>query len=90
MTSFGLPASGAWWKRAGILAITVLWMALSVPAHGQTEGEDRYTMMFRGVPLSKALVRIVETTPANLIYDAELVKGQRVYCSVENASVSTT
>lgn len=88
MIPFDPPSSGACWKRAGFLAITVLWMATSVPAHGQTEGGDRYTMMFRGVPLSKALVRIVETTPANLIYDSELVKGQRVYCSVESASVS--
>lgn len=75
----------SWWRLAG--GVAVLWMGLLLPAHGQATKEAGYTMMFRGVPLSKALVRIVETTPVNLIYDAELVEGKRVYCSVKNASV---
>lgn len=44
-------------------------------------------MMFRGVPLPKALVRVAETTHANLVYNAEVVQGKHAYCTVQNAPV---
>lgn len=75
------------WTAA--LALLVLCGLLGPPAHGQSSGGDRYTMMFRGIPLSKALVRIVETTQANLIYDAEMIEGEQVYCSAQEAPVQS-
>lgn len=69
------------------LALAALSALVCPPVHGQSGSETRYTMMFRGIPLSKALVRIVEATPTNLVYDAEMVEGVHVYCSAERASV---
>lgn len=87
MTIFRTRTSLVERGRAAALALAILSVALSLPARGQSGGEAQYTMTFRGVPLSKALVRIAETTRANLVYDAEMVEGVRVYCSTREASV---
>lgn len=81
------PTSSGRRSLIAALGLVLLSVALCGPVHGQTEGDAPYTMTFRGVPLSKALVRIAETTQANLVYDAGMVEGVRVYCSVRDASI---
>lgn len=77
-------------RYACLLLVLLLGLGPAVPhdAEAQSEQGARYTMMFRGVPLSEALAQIAETTSANLVYDADLVVGEQVYCSTKNASVS--
>lgn len=68
-------------------ALILLVGVPALPAHGQSESGAQHTMMFRGVALSEALPQIAETTNANLVYDADMVTGERVYCSAKNAPV---
>jgi hypothetical protein len=58
---------------------------MPVPGHAQPTEENRYTMMFRGIDLETALGRVADTTHINLVYDADLVGGQTVYCTARDA-----
>lgn len=82
--------SGLWkciWARLGALGLLVL-VALggTAPAQAQSDDDPRYTMMFRGVALDQALSRVAETTHINLVYDADLVAEEQVYCSARDAA----
>lgn len=51
----------------------------------QSPGQNRHTMVFRGVHLHEALERVVETTHIDLLYDSELVQDKTVFCSAREA-----
>ena len=74
-------------KLVSLLLLTVLFAADDPVAYGQPEKAQRFTMVLRGVPLSQALEELVATTQISLAYDSELVRGERVFCSAEDASV---
>ncbi len=71
------------------LGLAVLLLSLGggvlAPLHAQPSEEARYTMMFRGVDLGAALGRVADTTHINLVYDADLVEGETVYCTARDA-----
>lgn len=71
----------------GLASLLLMGLMLGPSSlHAQSPGENRHTMVFRGVHLHEALERVVETTHIDLLYDSELVQGKTVYCSARDAS----
>jgi hypothetical protein len=54
----------------------------------RSAGEQRVTMTFRDVPLAAALERVAAATQVSLVYDSELVRNRRVFCSVSDATAA--
>lgn len=68
-------------------SLVLAWALVgALPLHAQSSEASRYTMVFRGVGLHEALERVVETTQIDLLYDSELVREKRVYCSARDAT----
>lgn len=89
-------------QRPGTAAVWVLAFALSLAAMGggrtaraQDTGREASThapaavsMTFRDVRLARALERIASATRSSLVYDSDLVRGHRVFCSATDASAT--
>lgn len=71
--------------RTALLAV-VLFVSLGVPtASGQdrSDGQERFTMAWRGVDLDEALRQFREVTRLDISWDPLLTDGKRAFCVAE-------
>ncbi len=70
------------WTYAQTGSSTSTHQAQSVPT------DSIHSVSLRGVPLADALERFTALSQASMAYDADLVRGHRTFCAIQNADAS--
>jgi len=83
---------GSLLHRSGVaLMLLVLTWGLTCPfVEAQSSGGSTDSVRTDSIPLDAALERLAATAEISLVYDADLVRGQQVECSVDEATPKAT